>query len=153
MAVTIQDVVRYLSPEEPDYEQAAQLGPDALPHLEILVEGPDSMLASKAASLAALIRDPRAIQVLQIAAESADESVRVAAATAVTHLPSDQGDTILALLVTDSNPEIRRIAIESIPPRVTPDLQNVLEMIALTDPYPFIRDLSAQALRRASENQ
>jgi hypothetical protein len=39
MPVTMEQVRAFLDPEEPDYQQAAQLGPEALPHLEELGEG------------------------------------------------------------------------------------------------------------------
>ena len=56
MSVTMKDVRTQLEPDEPDYAKAAQLGADAIPYLKELVNGPDTMLASKAAYLAVLSR-------------------------------------------------------------------------------------------------
>ena len=55
MPVTMKQVRAALDPEEPDYEKAAKLGPEALPHLEKLISRKDPNLASKAASLAGMI--------------------------------------------------------------------------------------------------
>jgi len=148
----MRDVVRALIPDEANLNQAAAaLGPEALPHLEVLVRGPDPMLASKATYVACLMREQGTIRVLQIAAARPERMVRIAAATAVQRLPPDQAGAILTTLITDSDPEVRRIAIEAIPSEVIPEVHNVLEMLALTDPYPFIRDLSADVLHRSSE--
>jgi hypothetical protein len=65
MAITIEQVLDQLLPDEPDYGGAAErLGPEALPHLENLVRGEDPLMASKAAYLASLIKDDRATIVL-----------------------------------------------------------------------------------------
>jgi len=149
----MRDVVRQLSPDEANLNQAAAaLGPDAMPHLEALVRGPDPMLASKAVYAAGQMRHPRTMQVLQIAAARADRMVRLAVATTVPSLPPDQAAAILAILLIDPDPECRRIAIETVPRNVVPHIRDVLEMLELTDPYPFIRELSAEILVRWSDS-
>ena len=59
MPVTMQQVRLILDSEEPDYGLGAQLGAEALPHLETLVRSGNPMLASKAVYLASLIPEPR----------------------------------------------------------------------------------------------
>jgi hypothetical protein len=49
MAGTFKQVIEVLNPDEPDYGSAATLGPEALPHLETIIEGDDPALAFKAA--------------------------------------------------------------------------------------------------------
>ena len=39
MPVTMEQVINELDREEPEYQQAAQLGPEALPHLITLIQG------------------------------------------------------------------------------------------------------------------
>ena len=80
MAVTSEQVRAVLDRDEPDYEEAARLGPDALPFLQRFVESGDPSLAPKAAYLAGRIGDPQAAPILELAAASADSSVRAAAA-------------------------------------------------------------------------
>ena len=60
MAVTMKDVRAVLEPDEPDYKEGAKAwAAAALPHLDALVGGGDTMLASKATYLASLIKEPK----------------------------------------------------------------------------------------------
>ena len=76
MAVNMKQVRAALEPEEPNYDKAAKLGADALPHLGRLVRGDDAMLASKAAYLAGLIDSDKSPAVLEQAAASDVPAVR-----------------------------------------------------------------------------
>ena len=115
MTVSMQDVRHVLDPEEPDYEAAAQLGVEALPHLQALVAGNDPMLASKAAYAASMLEGDAGQDVVQAAAQSADPVVRVAAAAAARNLPPQSARGVLANLATDDDPGIRKVAQASLP--------------------------------------
>src|SRR5262245_13357106 len=104
MAVTSEQVRAVLDRDEPDYEEAAKLGPEALPHLQRFVESGDSNLASKAAYLAGRIGDPEAVPILELAAASDDAVIRAGAAAGVRHLPGEEVDDILLTLVDDDDP-------------------------------------------------
>ena len=78
MVVTMKQVREELDPDEPDYMKAAELGVEALPHLEEIVKTGDALLASKAAYLASLIPDEKSITVLKIASMSNFPEVRAA---------------------------------------------------------------------------
>jgi hypothetical protein len=119
MTVSMEDVRRVLDPEEPDYEAAAQLGPDALPHLASLVAADDPMLASKAAYAASLLEGATGQEVVRVAAQSDDPVVRVAAAAAARNLPAQSAKDVLAGLVTDDDPGIRKVARASAPEDVS----------------------------------
>src|SRR4051812_22614096 len=99
MPVTMEQVRKALDPEEPDYAKATKLGPDALPHLQKLIQGRDPGLASKAASLAGMIGGEQAGAVLEKAAGHRDVRVRVAAAHSAQHLPAAAASQVLATLV------------------------------------------------------
>src|SRR5215210_4823467 len=86
MAVTREQVLAQLYPEEPRYEQAAQLGPEALPYLMQIVQEGDPGLASKGTSLAGIINAAGSAEVLGAAAGSSDPIIRVAAAAALGNL-------------------------------------------------------------------
>jgi len=116
MPVTMKQVIDSLLPEEPDYAAAAALGPEALPLLQQLVQGDNRELATKAASLAGHIAGPEAVAVLNLAASSPVASVRVAAAAATRHLPTDQASRVLTGLVGDGDPGVRKIAMSAVPP-------------------------------------
>ena len=151
MSATMQDVVRFLSPDEADLHQAAAaLDPGAIPHLEALVRGPDPMLAAKAAYVAGLMEESGGIEVLRVAASSPEKMVRVAAGTVVGRLAPDRAAPILTILLTDSDPECRQLAIEAVPDEATNEVSKALELLSLTDPYPLLRESARKILVQSS---
>jgi hypothetical protein len=132
----MKDVRAALDPEEPDYAEAASLGPDAIPHLETLVGGRDPMLASKAAYLASLIKDSRAAEIVAKAAHSGDAAVRVAAAAAASNLSATGASAVLVDLVGDEDPGVRKVARSALPGKPSAKLTKVLDTLA-TEPEPM----------------
>ena len=113
MAVTMAQVRAVLDPDETNYERARELGPEALPHLEILIKTGPPMLASKAAYLAGLLAAPGSARVVAQAAASDEPAVRVAAAAAAKHLDDADIDEVITPLLTDSDAGVRRMAKKS----------------------------------------
>lgn len=150
MPVTMKQVRAALDPEEPDYEKAAKLGPDALPHLEKLIAGKDPGLASKAASLTGMIGDERAARVLEKAARHKDVRVRVAAAYSAQHLPAPAASPILAKLMADKDVGVQKVALKSVPRGVelTPELRSSVETLTKKQAHPAIQNLSKEVLAR-----
>jgi hypothetical protein len=106
MSVTMEQVVNALEPDEPNYAKAASLGPDAIPHLEALVNT-ESRLSTKAVYLAGLIQDERSVGVLVAAALSKLPEVRVAAAFAGRNLRSPGVESVIRKLESDTDEGIR----------------------------------------------
>ncbi len=129
MAVTMEQVRAALDPEEPDYKEAAQLGTDALPHLEVLVESGDTMLAAKATYLASLIKGARAAEVVRQASQSADPVVRVAAAAASANLTAAAATSVLVNLVGDADFGVRKVARQQAQDRPSEKLSSALESL------------------------
>jgi hypothetical protein len=129
MAVTMKEVRAALDPEEPDYDEASKLGPEALPHLENLVSSGDTMLASKATYLASLIKDAKSAEVVGMAARSTDPAVRVAAAAAVSNLSASSANAVLLELVVDPDPGVRKVARTSVPDKPNAKLAEKLEAL------------------------
>lgn len=150
MAVTSEQVRAALDPEEPDYEASAELGPDALPHLQRFVEGPDPNLASKAAFLAGRIADAQAAPILELAAASDDPVIRVAAAAGARYLPDEQTDTLLLTLVDDDDPGVRKTALKAVPASPSEDLGAKIELLREHESEPAVRELAAEVLDRTS---
>jgi HEAT repeat protein len=150
MPVTMEQVRKALDPDEPDYPKAARLGPDALPHLDKLISGRDPGLASKAASLAGLIKDDRAGPVLEKAARSKDARVRVAAAGSAGNLPAPAASRVLAALVTDDDVGVQKVALRSVPREATPELRTSVEAVSKSRKNVAIQDLSKEVLARLS---
>ena len=148
MPVTMQQVRAVLDPEEPDYIQAAQLGSDALPHIENLIKGADPMLASKATYLASLIQDSRSATVLKGATQSNYPEVRVAAAAGARNLASLAASDVLESLLEDQDVGVRKVALKSVPIDAPPVLRAKIQKLIATDPENFVRDLSSRVFGR-----
>jgi hypothetical protein len=149
MAVTMQQVRAELDPDEPDYACAAGLGADALPHLETLIEGADAQLAAKAASLAGMISAADSSAVLEKAARHGDPRVRVAAAAASRNLSDAEASRLLSHLVGDSDIGVQKVALRSVPPAMTAELQDELERVGRSAD-PAIASLVQEARSRTS---
>ena len=147
MSVTLQDVVNQLDREEPDYAQAAHLGPEALPFVRQLIDGNDIALASKAAFLAGQISGEASLQVLEVASRHPDPVVRVAAAASArdfTGLSSALANTFLR----DTDPGVRiwgLRALEVVQPQGT--LATVERMME-DDPEPGLREQAQKLMDR-----
>jgi HEAT repeat protein len=149
MPVTMEQVRRALDPEEPDYDKAAKLGPDALPHLSRLISRKDPHLASKAASLAGMIKDERAARVVEKAANHDDVRVRVAAAYSAQYLPPEDASRILTKSLSDRDVGVQKVALRSAPKELTPELRTKIESISKRkSANPAIQNLSKEVLAR-----
>ena len=148
MAVTMQQVRKALDPEEPDYAEAAELGPDALPHLEKLVRQGDTMLSSKATFLAALIPHGRSANVVKLAAESGDAAVRVAAAAAARLLPDVDAGAVLEPLLGDNDEGVRKVALNSVQSGAPASLRNSVERMQTSEVRPALQMAAALAIAR-----
>ena len=114
MSVTMQQVLDALNPDEPNYAQAAHLGPEALPHLENIIKTGQPMIASKAAYLVSLIQDKRSTDILKTAAMSKHTVVRVAAAAGTKNIPLNLAKDVLSSLQKDEDAGVRKQAAKSL---------------------------------------
>ena len=149
MPVTMKQVRAALDPEEPDYEKAAKLGPETLPHLEKLIARKDPHLASKAASLAGMIKDERAGRVVEKAAKHEDVCVRVAAVYSAQFLPPEDASRVLTAALSDKDVGVQKVALKSVPRKPTPELRAKIEALAKQKRVnPAIQNLSKEVLAR-----
>ncbi|MCH8153200.1 MAG: hypothetical protein IH830_12620 [Planctomycetes bacterium] len=148
MSIKMKDVRAHLELDEPDYDAAAEMGPDALPYLDNLVDGEDTMLASKATYLASLITHPDAVDVLRHAAAHADPVVRVAAAAAAKNVAVADANAVLEPLVGDGDAGVRKVAIKSVPDTPSPSLKHKVESAAADEADPDLRALCRDTLER-----
>ena len=114
MAVTLEQVKNILNRDEPNYMEAAQLGAEAIPHLQTLLQEEDSLLASKATYLASMINSDQAITVVKEAAGSEHAEVRAAAAAATRNLPQVPVTDVLSSLLDDGDVSVRKVTLKSI---------------------------------------
>jgi HEAT repeat protein len=151
VTVTMEDVRAELDREEPNYEEAARLGAEALPFLEELVKSPDVMLASKATYLASLIRGDRSVKILAMAAEHPDPVVRVAAASGLRNLSEHDAGTVLDKLASDEDHGVRKVAVKSVSGLRSPEIVARIQKIAESDPEPFIREIASRSASRSAQ--
>ena len=146
MPVTMEQVLASIRPDEPHYDSAKGLGPEAVPHLAVLALGPDLLLASKAVYLSGVIGGREAARILLEAAGNREVVLRAAAAGALAHVRDAAYAPVLVRLLGDDNTDVRRVAIQSVPPEFMPEIRGELEKMAEYDTDPSIRDLAKAAL-------
>lgn len=108
--VTMVDVKAILDPDEPHYGRIRDLGPDALEYLEVLTDSGDEMLASKATYAASLLADDQGADLVERAAASDDEVVRVAAAAGLRNLGATRASKLAAALAADADEGVSKTA-------------------------------------------
>lgn len=146
MAVELDDVLAYLDSEEPDYERAAQLGPEALPYLIQIINNDDPMRASKAVYLAARIDDALSQQALTDALRNSNPIVRVAVAGAARNLSGEPRDLLLRLL-DDDDSGVRKVALRSIDQLRPTGMYAKVQQLADNDSQESLRLLAARTTR------
>ncbi|MBV9108543.1 MAG: hypothetical protein JO306_03950 [Gemmatimonadetes bacterium] len=103
--------------DEPDYLQAASLGPAALPVLRQMMDA-DVDTASSAVYVAGLIAASGSLEILERGAQSHSPTLRVRTAGAFREFLErarsaddlDQAGEIIATLLDDDDPDVRRFA-------------------------------------------
>ena len=153
MPVTVEQVHEVLDPIEPDYSRVSELGNEALPHLQALVEADDSLLAAKAAYAASLLDDEGAAPILERAARSAEPTVRVAAAAALRNLTGQAATPALRHVLEDEDRGVRAKALSSMPAGVPQNVLTVVETIARSDPDPGVSAIARETLEQRRSAQ
>lgn len=146
MAVKMSQVKAALEPEEPDYDKAAKLGPDALPHLRKLVKDDDPLMAAKATFLAGLIDEEGSGDIVALAAQSDQVVVRVAAANSAANV-ADADSAIFEELLADNDLGVRKAAVKSIGSADRGDLKPLVQGVAQGDTAEGIRKLASSTAR------
>ena len=147
MAVSMTQVLAEIDKDEPNYEAAARLGPEAMPHLQQLVEADDPMRASKAAYLAGLIGGAQAVPVLSQAATHRDPIVRVAAAHAFSARTEAPPALLLERLLDDRDAGVRKVALRSARAAKSSQLRSKISAMASDDPEEHIREVAKEVMR------
>lgn len=151
MSTSLQQIIKQLDADEPNYNALAAVGPDALPHLVTLVRGDDPGLASKAAYLASLIQSDDSIEVLSAAVASPNEAVRVAAAAGIKNVSSPQIIAVADKLLDDPDVGVRKVAARSAGVMGMEPLGLKLKAMAASDPDTSLRQIAKQQLKQRDE--
>ena len=148
MPVTLQEVLKQLDTDEPDYTALAALGPDAVPHLSTLVRSGDPGVASKAAYLASLIHTDESIDALSSAVASPHEVVRVAAAAALSNLPGPRAARLADRLLDDGDAGVRKVALNAVGRLRLASLEAKVRSMASSDAEGAVRAVARDELER-----
>jgi hypothetical protein len=150
MSMTLDQVRETINSIEPRPDQLATLGPEALPHLEMLLHDEDPFLASRAIYAISQIRDNRVVELLEKAAQSDRPEVKIALAAGTKHLSQTEAHIILLALLNDQDAGVRKTALKAVSGDVPAVLRTKIQELATQDAVPFIRDLSKDIGRRLS---
>jgi HEAT repeat protein len=153
MSITMQQVLARLDTDEPDYAALATLGPEVVPHLAVLVRSDDPGIASKAAYLASMIDSDDSANVVEAAATSPHETVRVAAAASLRNLAPAKAAPTADKLLDDEDVGVRKQALLSVADLGMSGLEPKVKRIATTDAEQGLRQLAKQGLQRMAEIQ
>lgn len=148
MTVSMDDVRSQLIRDEPDYKEAALLGPEAVPYLAILIEEDDPELAPNAVYLASLITTDASAKLVARAARSERPEVRLAAAAGVPNLPTEVRRSVAGILLADDDQGVRKLSLRSLAAAPVPDLEGQLRKLSANDPEPVLRELADRVVRR-----
>jgi HEAT repeat protein len=147
---TFKDIRRELNQDDQlDYlGLASDLGPDALPALEELVDDDAPRIAASAAYLAGLIAAPASRQVVAKAFGKDHPVVRVAAAATLPTLAGRDVAGLAEKLLRDEDVGVRARAVRSAPWFDDEAVAERVRAIAAADPEPALRDLAARILAK-----
>lgn len=156
MTITLDEVLAVVRQIEPDAARAGKLGPEALTHLRVLVRSDDLSLARRAASVTTKIDDPRARDVVGIAAKSPHPEIRLAAASELWRLAKHDVTRLAVRLLADPDQVVRRRTLRSLAVVVAdtqpkPSLRRQIAAMAARDPSPANRALAEVVAHRGSK--
>lgn len=153
MPTTMQQVLARLDTDEPDYAALATLGQEAVPHLTTLVRSDDPGIASKAAYLASLIDSDDSTNVIEAAAASPHETVRVAAAAGLRNLAPAKAAPAAERLLDDADVGVRKQALRAVADLGMSGLESKVKRMSTADPEPGLRQAARQGLQRMAAAQ
>ena len=143
MTVTMDQVLSYLEPEEPNYAEAAKLGADALPLLKEIIDKSDSMLSSKAAYLVSLIKSDQSVSILEYAAQKKDPVVRIAVASGIRNLSEKDAGILLDKFIQDEDNGVRKVSLKSVAKFKSDQIKSKVQKFIENDPESSIRELAS----------
>jgi len=148
MPVTMQQVLAVIDKDEPNYEAFQQMGPEALPHLQMIIEANDGLKAAKAAYAASVIGGAASIEALDKAADHNDPQVRIAAAHGLRNL-SDAAPTELVMKsLNDTDPGVRKLAVDTAGLLKRAAFSQRVAAIAESDPSEHLRTAASAAAKK-----
>lgn len=153
MPMTIEQLRQKLGDIEPNVSTYAGIGPDDIAILQRMTQSEEPWLAARAVFAISKITDNRAVQALEASAASSRPEVRVAVAAASRALDAAVTDRLLPGLLDDSDPGVRKFAVEAVSPASATAVQSRLRKLEAQDPTPFLRDAARDRIRALGQSR
>lgn len=148
MSVTMQKVLAEIDREEPNYPAIAKLGPEALPHLKMIIAANDPLKAAKAAYAASLIGGADAIELLRVAAEHHDPQVRIAVAHGLQNLSEAAPSDLVLKSLDDPDAGVRKLALKTTAMLKRSEFSRRVAEIEKSDPAEHLRSAATTTARQ-----
>jgi HEAT repeats len=148
MPVTMKQVLAEIDKDEPNYPAFTQLGPEALPHLQMIIEADDPLKAAKAAYAASIIGGDESIPALRTAADHHDPQVRIAAAQGMRNLADKAPSDLVLKSLNDSDSGVRKLAIDTAEVLNRADFGQRVAAMAKDDPADHLRKAASDAAKK-----
>jgi HEAT repeat protein len=139
MSVNMQQVLSEIDKDEPNYAAAAKLGSEALPFLQMIIEGNDPLKAAKAVYAASLIGGSGAIEALTKAADHHDPQVRIAVAHGLRNLANAAPTELVMKSLNDHDPGVRKLALSTASLLKRAEFSQRVSAIAQSDPEEYLQ--------------
>ncbi|MGK5556839.1 HEAT repeat domain-containing protein [Actinomadura kijaniata] len=147
MAKTQAELRAQLSTIESDERTYAGIGPEDVEALTALMHDEEGWLAARAVHALSRVDDEAARRAVRSAAESPRLEVAAAAASCAARLPGRESDQVLARLLDDRRPAVRKVAVRSVTDRNAPSLRRRVADLASSDDDRRIRDVAGRRSR------
>jgi HEAT repeat protein len=144
----MQQVLDEIDRDEPDYAGIAKLGPEALPHLQMILEADDPLKSAKAVYAASLIGGPGSIDVLREAADHHDPQVRIALAQGLRNLSENAPTDLVMKSLNDPDSGVRKLALSTVELLKRADFSQKVSTIAQSDPEEYLRTAASTAVKK-----
>ena len=148
MPVTMQQVLAVIEKDEPNYSAFAQMGPEALPHLEAIIDAQDPLKAAKAAYAASIIGGPGAIVAMRKAADHHDPQVRIAVADGLKNLSEAAPTDLVMKALDDHDVGVRKLALATAGRLKRTELSTKIAAMSQNDPAEHLRSAASLTVEK-----
>lgn len=150
MAKSVSQLRRQLGDIEPDENTFRALDASDVEALRALLDDDEGWLAARAVHALARIDAPAARDAIVTAVRSPRLEVRAAVASSARTLPSEVSDTVLATLLDDSAPGVRKFAVRSVGAGNSDAVKSRVSHIASSDAQAALRRVAQDKSRSLS---
>ena len=151
MAISLEELRRLLSNDEPDYAAiAVMVDESAADDLRLLANDDNLMLAQKAVYLASMVEGTRTHAVVDEATRSDQVVLRIAAASALVNLPRETRHRLADRLLDSGEVSVEKVTLKALDGPLPPGLRSKVDHLATRSSSEAVRRLSHDTLADGS---